>query len=293
MKEQGLSITYPADKKARYRLLRTQLQGLTDKAAGLTASLANISALLNQALTEINWVGFYLMKDGQLVLGPFQGKPACVKISVGCGVCGTSVARDEIMLVENVHEFPGHIACDSASRSEIVIPIHERGAVVAVLDVDSPVIGRFDEEDRDGLAGLMRELEKLLYSGSEDEEDGRETATDEKAGARPEILAAGPGKDRLDRFNDRIKKFISDRNWDKDPSRRPSSLAKSISIEAAELLECFQWDDENYDREHVLEELADVLNYSIQMTQILDVDLVDIVHSKMNITEKKYPVDRV
>lgn len=271
MKESESSIIYPADKKSLYRLLRIQIQGLTDKVTDLTASLANISALLNQALPEINWVGFYLVKDGQLVLGPFQGKPACVQIPVGSGVCGTAVARDEIMLVENVHEFPGHIACDSASQSEIVIPLHKKGAVIGVLDIDSPVIGRFDEEDREGLSELVQAFEKLRDDGNEDEQEP---------------------KDRLERLNDRIKKFISDRNWDQDQSRRPANLAKSISIEAAELLECFQWDDENFDLKHVLEELADVLNYSIQMTQILNADLVDIVHSKMDITEKKYPVDK-
>lgn len=271
MKESESSIIYPADKKSLYRLLRIQIQGLTDKVTDLTASLANISALLNQVLPEINWVGFYLVKDGQLVLGPFQGKPACVQIPVGSGVCGTAVARDEIMLVENVHEFPGHIACDSASQSEIVIPLHKKGAVIGVLDIDSPVIGRFDEEDREGLSELVQAFEKLRDDGNEDEQEP---------------------KDRLERLNDRIKKFISDRNWDQDQSRRPANLAKSISIEAAELLECFQWDDENFDLKHVLEELADVLNYSIQMTQILNADLVDIVHSKMDITEKKYPADK-
>ncbi len=271
MKESESSIIYPADKKSLYRLLRIQIQGLTDKVTDLTASLANISALLNQVLPEINWVGFYLVKDGQLVLGPFQGKPACVQIPVGSGVCGTAAARDEIMLVENVHEFPGHIACDSASQSEIVIPLHKKGAVIGVLDIDSPVIGRFDEEDREGLSELVQAFEKLRDDGNEDEQEP---------------------KDRLERLNDRIKKFISDRNWDRDQSRRPANLAKSISIEAAELLECFQWDDENFDLKHVLEELADVLNYSIQMTQILNADLVDIVHSKMDITEKKYPADK-
>ena len=157
------NITYPAEKKGLYRLLTTQLQGLTDGVSDLTANLANVSALLNQALTDINWVGFYLMKDGCLILGPFQGKPACVEIQVGSGVCGTAVARDAVMLVENVHEFPGHIACDSASMSEIVIPIHKDGEVIGVLDIDSPVIARFDEEDRTGLSGLVQTLELQIH----------------------------------------------------------------------------------------------------------------------------------
>lgn len=152
------SMTYPAEKKALYRLLRTQLQGLTDGVPYLLANLANASALLYQALTDINWAGFYLMQDGKLVLGPFQGKPACVEIQVGFGVCGTAVQQDEIMLVENVHEFPGHIACDSASNSEIVIPMHKGGEIVGVLDIDSPVLARFDKEDEQGLAELVRIL---------------------------------------------------------------------------------------------------------------------------------------
>lgn len=152
------SMTYPAEKKALYRLLRTQLQGLTDGVPYLFANLANASALLYQALTDINWAGFYLMQDGKLVLGPFQGKPACVEIQVGSGVCGTAVQQDEIMLVENVHEFPGHIACDSASNSEIVIPMHKGGEIVGVLDIDSPVLARFDKEDEQGLAELVRIL---------------------------------------------------------------------------------------------------------------------------------------
>lgn len=256
------SIIYPAEKSSLYRLLGTQLQGLTDGVADLTANLANIAALLNQALTEINWVGFYMIKNGRLILGPFQGKPACVEIPVGCGVCGTAAARDEILSVENVHEFPGHIACDSASKSEIVIPIHKNGEVVGVLDIDSPVVGRFDEEDQKGLSGLMQVFEKLINCGS---------------------------GDRLEALNGRIKKFIDERGWNE--SRTPSNMAKSISIEAAELLECFQWDDEDYNRKHVLEELADVMNYCIQMTQVLDVDIVEMIHSKMDITEKKYPVN--
>lgn len=152
------SMTYPAEKKALYRLLRTQLQGLTDGVPYLLANLANASALLYQALIDINWAGFYLLQDGKLVLGPFQGKPACVEIQVGSGVCGTAVQQDEIMLVENVHEFPGHIACDSASNSEIVIPMHKGDEIVGVLDIDSPVLARFDKEDEQGLAELVRIL---------------------------------------------------------------------------------------------------------------------------------------
>ena len=156
-----ISFTYPMEKDALYRLVKVQLQGLIDGVPDLIANLANMSALLNQALPDINWVGFYLMKNGRLVLGPFQGKPACVEIPAGQGVCGTAAARDEIMLVKNVHEFPGHIACDSASNSEIVIPMHKGDTVIGVLDIDSPSFARFDEEDKEGLAGLVKILEAL------------------------------------------------------------------------------------------------------------------------------------
>ncbi len=164
MKQQAIS--YPTEKKALYRLISTQIQGLTDGISDLVANLANVSALLNQALTDINWVGFYLIKDGRLILGPFQGKPACVEIQIGCGVCGTAVEKDEIILVEDVHEFPGHIACDSASRSEIVLPIHKDEEVIGVLDIDSPLIARFDEEDREGLSRVVQMLEYNVVSTS-------------------------------------------------------------------------------------------------------------------------------
>ena len=153
--------TYPAEKPLMYRLLKTQLTALIDGVPHLTANLANASALLNSALKEINWVGFYFLEGDILVLGPFQGNPACVDIKSGNGVCGTAVAKDEIQLVKNVHEFPGHIACDSASNSEIVIPIHANGKVIGVLDIDSPVLARFDEEDRDGLAEIVNVLEGM------------------------------------------------------------------------------------------------------------------------------------
>ena len=151
----------PTEKEALYRLLRVRLKGLTDGVPYLISNLANTSALLWEALTDINWAGFYLMQEDRLVLGPFQGRPACVEIPVGKGVCGTAVERDEGLLVKNVHEFPGHIACDSASNSEIVIPMHKGDTVIGVLDIDSPSFARFDEEDKEGLAGLVKILEAL------------------------------------------------------------------------------------------------------------------------------------
>lgn len=157
------NFEYPADKPSMYRILKVQLQGLIDGVPHITANLANASALLAQALTDINWAGFYLLEKDTLVLGPFQGKPACIEIKTGSGVCGTAVAEDTVMLVENVHEFPGHIACDAASNSEIVIPIHSfDGKIYGVLDIDSPVTARFDVEDREGLLSFVEILETMF-----------------------------------------------------------------------------------------------------------------------------------
>jgi len=145
-----------------YNLLCAQLDALTQGIPHEVANLANASALLWQSLKDINWAGFYKMEKGILVLGPFQGKPACIEIPVGRGVCGTAVAEDRTQLVYDVHEFPGHIACDSASNSEIVVPIHVRGEIWGVLDIDSPDIGRFTEEDKAGLEAFVRVLERNL-----------------------------------------------------------------------------------------------------------------------------------
>ena len=145
-----------------YKFVAQRLVALTDGVPYETANLANASALLWQHMENINWVGFYKMTDGLLVLGPFQGKPACVKIAVGKGVCGTAVAEDRVQLVHDVHDFPGHIACDSASNSEIVLPIHVDGSVWGVLDIDSPFVGRFTEEDREGLLKIVAVLEGIL-----------------------------------------------------------------------------------------------------------------------------------
>ena len=158
----SLSFQYPDNKKILYNLVNLQLKGLIDQVPHKIANLANASALLGQALKDINWVGFYLLEDNQLILGPFQGKPACIEIPVGNGVCGTAVLNDEVMLVKNVHEFPGHIACDSASNSEIVLPIHANGKVVGVLDIDSPLLARFDEDDKNGLSGFVKILEQIF-----------------------------------------------------------------------------------------------------------------------------------
>ena len=155
-------VNYPTEKAALYPLICQQIAALTDGVPHLIANLANTSAVLNEALSDINWVGFYLVEEGKLVLGPFQGKSACIEIPSGRGVCGTALAQNKTQLVYDVHQFPGHIACDSASNSEIVIPLRKGGQVVAVLDIDSPSIGRFDEADRDGLEQVAKIIEILF-----------------------------------------------------------------------------------------------------------------------------------
>jgi GAF domain-containing protein len=147
--------TYPASKPEMYELLKKQLAALMEGETHPLSHLSNMAALLNGALQDINWVGFYLMTDGDLLLGPFQGKPACIRIPVGKGVCGTAVAHNKTQLVEDVHQFPGHIACDGASNSEIVIPIRVNGTIVGVLDIDSPLFSRFDMQDQKGLEEMV------------------------------------------------------------------------------------------------------------------------------------------
>ena len=145
-----------------YKLLCAQLKALTEDVENVISNLSNASALLWQELTDINWAGFYKMEGGILVLYPFQGKPACTKIAVGKGVCGTAVAEDRTQLVPDVHQFPGHIACDCASNSEIVVPIHVNGEIWGVLDIDSPSLNRFTEDDREGLENFVKILETVL-----------------------------------------------------------------------------------------------------------------------------------
>lgn len=146
-----------------YRTLNEQLSALVQGVPHRIANLANAAALLYHAMDGLNWAGFYLLENGVLVLGPFQGRPACIEIPVGRGVCGTAAAENRTQLVEDVHQFPGHIACDSASNSEIVIPIHGGGQVAGVLDLDSPHVGRFTEEDRAGLEEFVRILEAEVW----------------------------------------------------------------------------------------------------------------------------------
>ena len=144
-----------------YKLLAQQLRSFAKDEPHYIPVLSNASALIFESLEDLNWAGFYLMKGGSLMLGPFQGKVACIRIAVGRGVCGTAVAEDRTQLVKNVHEFPGHIACDSASNSEIVVPIHKDGKVWGVLDIDSPSLERFSEEDKAGLELFVKTLEEV------------------------------------------------------------------------------------------------------------------------------------
>lgn len=147
-----------------YRRLTKQALALLESETDIVANLANLSALLNMELDNINWVGFYLLRNDELVLGPFQGKPACVRIPIGKGVCGTAAASNTVQRVDDVHTFPGHIACDAESNAELVIPFSVNNQVVGVLDVDSPTIARFSKIDQQGLVFLMTEVEKLLNS---------------------------------------------------------------------------------------------------------------------------------
>ena len=147
-----------------YDVLTAQAAALIDGVPHRTANLANLSALIYDTLPDLNWAGFYLLEGDVLVLGPFQGKPACIEIPVGKGVCGTAVLEDRAILVPDVHLFPGHIACDGASRSELVVPLRRDGRIVGVLDLDSPLPARFTEADLLGLEQLVRRTEDHLFS---------------------------------------------------------------------------------------------------------------------------------
>ena len=146
-------------REEQYQAAQQELLRRTEQERDLIANLSNASAILNEFMDEINWVGFYLYREEQLILGPFQGRPACVRIQIGKGVCGTAFGNNETLVVPDVHEFPGHIACDDRSRSEIVVPIRQGGKATAVLDIDSPVAKRFGELDRRYLEEFVRTLE--------------------------------------------------------------------------------------------------------------------------------------
>jgi len=160
-----ISTTETTSKAELYASLQSQLRSLLEGERDFIANAANFSSLLYHSLPHLNWAGFYLLKDGELVLGPFQGKPACVRIAMGKGVCGTAAEQRQTILVENVHEFPGHIACDSESNSEIVVPLIADQQLIGVLDLDSPLFSRFDEEDAEGL----NQLAEILMTETEGE----------------------------------------------------------------------------------------------------------------------------
>ncbi|MBU0437973.1 GAF domain-containing protein [Staphylococcus succinus] len=149
-------------KETNYNLLQKQVASLIEDESNLIAILSNVSALLNDSLDQINWVGFYLKENDELILGPFQGHPACVHIAIGKGVCGTAVAENTTQLVEDVHAFPGHIACDANSKSEIVVPLHRNGDIIGVLDIDAPIIGRFSNNDQHALEEIVKIIEQQI-----------------------------------------------------------------------------------------------------------------------------------
>lgn len=148
-----------------YEMLCQEAETLLQGEPNMVANLSNAAALLGERMQKINWAGFYLMDHGQLVLGPFWGKPACLRIAPGRGVCGTAVQKNENLRVENVHVFPGHIACDAASASEIVLPLRRQGRVIGVLDLDSPIAARFTPEDEQGLDAFARVIEEACCNG--------------------------------------------------------------------------------------------------------------------------------
>ncbi|MBF2261488.1 GAF domain-containing protein [Staphylococcus capitis] len=151
-------------KETNYLMLTKQLKSLIEDEHHLIAILSNTSALINDHLDQVNWVGFYLIEDNELILGPFQGHPACVHIEIGKGVCGTAVSEDATQRVSDVHQFPGHIACDANSKSEIVIPIHVNDKIIGVLDIDAPIKDRFTWDDQEGLEQVVQILEKTIKS---------------------------------------------------------------------------------------------------------------------------------
>ncbi|MCE9606575.1 MAG: GAF domain-containing protein [Planctomycetia bacterium] len=149
---------YPVEKPALYGRLLSELKSLTEGERNFLANAANCAALLYGALPNVNWAGFYFVNGQDLVLGPFQGKPACVRIAPGRGVCGTAAAQRQTIVVADVHRFPGHIACDAASNSEIVVPVVKGERLIGVLDIDSPLLGRFDQDDAEGLLAIVEAL---------------------------------------------------------------------------------------------------------------------------------------
>ncbi len=155
------------NKQQQYAQLAQQVKAIVAEEQDIIANMANISAILYWALDNVNWVGFYIVKKEQLVLGPFHGQPACIRIPIGKGVCGTAVSQNTIQLIDNVNQFHGHIACDAASNSEIVLPIYQNNQIIAVLDIDSPDIARFDIVDKSGLSQIVDLLQATFCPTNE------------------------------------------------------------------------------------------------------------------------------
>ncbi|MEX6084244.1 GAF domain-containing protein [Staphylococcus saprophyticus] len=149
-------------KQTNYNLLEKQVSSLIEDESNLIAILSNVSALLNDSIDQINWVGFYLIENEALILGPFQGHPACVHIAIGKGVCGTAVSEEQTQLVDDVNAFPGHIACDANSKSEIVVPLRKNNQIIGVLDIDAPITSRFTDVDKNGLEQIVARIEKQI-----------------------------------------------------------------------------------------------------------------------------------
>ncbi|EHY92769.1 hypothetical protein SSME_10930 [Staphylococcus saprophyticus subsp. saprophyticus KACC 16562] len=149
-------------KETNYNLLEKQVSSLIEDESNLIAILSNVSALLNDSIDQINWVGFYLIESEALILGPFQGHPACVHIAIGKGVCGTAVSEEQTQLVDDVNAFPGHIACDANSKSEIVVPLRKNNQIIGVLDIDAPITSRFTDVDKNGLEQIVARIEKQI-----------------------------------------------------------------------------------------------------------------------------------
>jgi len=156
------STATPEAKQAMFDDLRSQLSGMVHGETDIIANTANFSSLVFNAMPDLNWAGFYFLKADELVLGPFQGKPACIRIKKGRGVCGTTVVEGKSIIVPDVHAFPGHIACDVNSRSELVVPVISKGVIIGVFDLDSPLPNRFDQVDADGIESLVKILEASL-----------------------------------------------------------------------------------------------------------------------------------
>ncbi|MDW4355389.1 GAF domain-containing protein [Staphylococcus saprophyticus] len=149
-------------KETNYNLLEKQVSSLIEDESNLIAIMSNVSALLNDSIDQINWVGFYLIENEALILGPFQGHPACVHIAIGKGVCGTAVSEEQTQLVDDVNAFPGHIACDANSKSEIVVPLRKNNQIIGVLDIDAPITSRFTDVDKNGLEQIVARIEKQI-----------------------------------------------------------------------------------------------------------------------------------